>query len=565
MLTYNLHAIYFSVPDSFLTLKANASGNRLIYSTSARKAMSEKWQSYWASNFFEIELFEQDSVLPYIWIAYPHRLELHTATGADATFTFADPQTLIFEAHGCDVRFVPCKPYKAHYQTPDGVLNLVDTGTQYVHQFRPGPETQLTAPVVGTITFQRRENITHGAFRLVPHETFWNGMPSIDVEAAANIYATQFNRWRERLPAVPDHYQETAEKALFLLWNCQVPVEGYLTRRAIFSSKAAMNGVWSWDNCFHALALADIDPELAWEQLFLVFDHQAENGVLPDVIHDSKVLYGYTKPPIYGWTIRKLIQMLGVEASLPALTRLYVPLCRLTEWWYRQRGTSSGMCCYYDGNDSGWDNATVFDSGLPIEGVDLAAYLVLQMETLALMAELLGRAAEAQDWQQRAQQQLAVLLTTGLQENRFLSRTASGERVTPHSLLNYVPLLLGKRLPSSVLATMKADLQPGGPFLTPYGLASESPTSPAYTADGYWRGPIWAPPTYLIVDGLVDAGELELARLLARRYCDMVARDATFYENYDALTGQGLRCPGICWTAAVFLRLAIWLHRCPQE
>ena len=37
-------------------------------------------------------------------------------------------------------------------------------------------------------------------------------------------------------------------------------------------------------------------------------------------------------------------------------------------------------------------------------------------------------------------------------------------------------------------------------FLTENGLATEMPKSNKYESNGYWRGPIWAPTTYLLVD-----------------------------------------------------------------
>ena len=105
-----------------------------------------------------------------------------------------------------------------------------------------------------------------------------------------------------------------------------------------------------------------------------------------------------------------------------------------------------------------------------------------------------------------------------------------------------------------------SDLQPGGPFLTKYGLATELPSSIKYMADGYWRGPIWAASTYLIFQGLLECEEYKLAKLIAQRFCDLVQQEPGFWENYDALTGTGLRCPGYSWTASIFLLLAEWLE-----
>src|SRR4051812_47885388 len=42
--------------------------------------------------------------------------------------------------------------------------------------------------------------------------------------------------------------------------------------------------------------------------------------------------------------------------------------------------------------------------------------------------------------------------------------------------------------------------------LTPHGLATELPTSPHYLSDGYWRGPIWAPPRSSSSTACVAAG-----------------------------------------------------------
>ena len=64
----------------------------------------------------------------------------------------------------------------------------------------------------------------------------------------------------------------------------------------------------------------------------------------------------------------------------------------------------------------------------------------------------------------------------------------------------------------------------------------------------------------MIFDGLVDCGETALATMIAERYCRMCVEFPGFWENYDARTGKGLRCPSYSWTAAVFILLASWLH-----
>lgn len=79
--------------------------------------------------------------------------------------------------------------------------------------------------------------------------------------------------------------------------------------------------------------------------------------------------------------------------------------------------------------------------------------------------------------------------------------------------------------------------------------------SPAYDSNGYWRGPVWAPSTMIVVSGLLAAGEEKLARTIAARFCRMCAKSG-FAENFDALTGEGLRDRSYTWTSSVLLILA---------
>ena len=123
------------------------------------------------------------------------------------------------------------------------------------------------------------------------------------------------------------------------------------------------------------------------------------------------------------------------------------------------------------------------------------------------------------------------------------------------SLALFLPLVLGERLPEPCRRALVAGLKEGGRFSTAHGLATESVQSSYYEADGYWRGPIWAPPTLLLVEALARIGEKETAREIARRFCDVVATSGPA-ENFDAQSGRGLRDPAYTWTASVFVILA---------
>lgn len=578
MLTYALDQIPFSMRGSFLLITSrNSSGSpRLLYKTCSGRIHYTHNLPFPAEEFFELSLFKDGLDVPYTWRVSPYYLELDGEAGEKVTLVFSDSQTILFVAENIGLKLMPCKVFPVQYSPAANQITLVDWFARGIHMFRADDNSIVSAArtqiITGiekhwgefpcTITFEPKEHVSTfmGEIRFSRFETSWD-KPIPVFERILSIRKAEFTAWLDKLPAVPETYHIPAEVAWMLLWSLQVPVEGALTRSAIYMSKFWMNGIWAWDNLFNAIAIAHADPRLAWDQLMIFFDYQDPNGMVPDMITDLEPIYGFTKPPLHGWAIRKLVNKLGVKASLPYLNKLYKPLNQLTKWWYILRDfDQDGLPQYTHGNDSGWDNSTVFDQGYPVEGADLSAYLVLQADCLAYIAELTGRNKAALRWKLQADKQLADLLSHSVKDDHFFSPlTGSSEAEPSQSLINYLPLILGKRLPKRIRNALIADLQPGGPFLTLFGLASEPPSSIKYMPDGYWRGPIWGASTYLIVDGLIACGEMELAHLIAERFCNLCLREPGFWENYDALTGKGLRCPGYSWTAAVFLLLAEWL------
>jgi len=216
--------------------------------------------------------------------------------------------------------------------------------------------------------------------------------------------ATAFASFRDVVAPWRSEHTPAADLAAYVLWSATVEPAGFLTRPAVLMSKHWMDKVWSWDHCFNALALATGLPDLAWDQFQLVFDHQDSSGVLPDSITHSEVLYNFVKPPVHGWALSALRR----NRSLSGLTgeqlaETYRRLASWTRYWLDFRcAPGSDLPHYQHGNDSGWDNATVFDQARVVESADLAAFLVLQLRELAALAPLIGRPHEEADWNAQA-------------------------------------------------------------------------------------------------------------------------------------------------------------------
>jgi glycogen debranching enzyme len=358
-----------------------------------------------------------------------------------------------------------------------------------------------------------------------------------------------------------------------------------------------MCNVWSWDQCFNAMALAKGQPGLAMDQMLTLVDHQDEFGSYPDSVNDLKIHYNFSKPPVHGWAFEEMLRRMPQRPSKEVMETMYNSLARQADWWMRyrvgvrrseiaytehrsgDRGPCSrgrqavdgpgevrrpedppagadgykGLPYYLHGNDSGWDNSTMFASGVPLVAPDLAALLVVQMNVLADLAGEMDKGDEAAQWKARAGFLLEALIDELWCGDHFVARLANdGTTVECDSLIPWLPIILGMRLPEDIRVALRNGIES---HLTEWGLATEKVDSPKYREDGYWRGPIWAPSTYIAVTGLDRSGFSDLADTISERFCRLCARSG-FAENFNALTGDSLCDPAYTWTASVFLLLA---------
>ena len=129
------------------------------------------------------------------------------------------------------------------------------------------------------------------------------------------------------------------------------------------------------------------------------------------------------------------------------------------------------------------------------------------------------------------------------------------EVVATDSILYYMPLVLGHRLPQEIIDKMADDLSREGEFLTNYGLASERLSSENFRLGGSCCGGIWAPVNLMILYGLYDAGKEQLAKKIALRYCTAI-KDGGFAMVMDPFAGaRGAGFSG-SWPATAYIALA---------
>ncbi len=397
----------------------------------------------------------------------------------------------------------------------------------------------------------------HSELRLVECDTAPRVHPVESFEHLESAWAADWQRWIGSRPAPSvAGWEKGQQEAAYITWCSVVAPRGQQPHAVMMMNKTCMDQVWSWDHCFNAMACCQTAPELAWDQFMSIADFQDVNGCLPDSVNHHMTQFTFTKPPIHGWAYAwcwdRNPDFFGAPERLAVS---YEWMSQWSQWWLNECCTEgSQLPRYLHGNNSGWDNATIFDVACPTLSPDGPAYLALQCEVLGRMANELGRAEEATQWRLRSQDIQKELIDTLWRGDHFVGLTPEGKDIECESLITCMPMVLGSRLPKEIQEALAARIDT---FLTPYGLATEHPDSPEFHqhSHAYWRSSVWPPPVMLAVTGLWDAGDHERANRIIEAYCNATAA-CGFRENHDPLTGEGRSDYAFTWTASVSLMLA---------
>ena len=449
-------------------------------------------------NAFQLQLTRAGVTIPFTVSASPTLLTL-SADSAFVEISFQGPDRLRIRGHGAGLQLTADAAWLVPYQ--HGRCEINTSAMKYMLLLIDG-DVHTTSSTSGggaganVLAVQAAHDADTFEAELDAYTSGWNthGIEGSFDEAQGKEQVA-FQRWLDAMPKVDAAFGPGAELAAYVNWESVVAPSGNLKRPAMLMSKNWMTSVWSWDHAFNAMAASLSNPALAWDQYLLPFDLQNVQGALPDKWDADSIAWEFSKPPIHGWVLAWMLHH-GHFQDRKHLEQIYPLLSRWTEWYLRYRDSDQdGLPEYRHGNEAGWDNATVFDEGGPIESPDLSAYLSVQMEVLADVATRLGRPAEARRWEQQSNHLLERMLQRFWWDGEFVAiHVTDGRPIYSQSLLLDMPIILGRRLPASVQAKLIADLRKRASESS-FGLASEPEDSPLYAADGYWRGPIWAPST----------------------------------------------------------------------
>ncbi len=500
---------------------------------------------------------------------YPHRVDCETALGV-FTLAFVDTETLLvaLPAAACGMTFVANLDI-AQLDRRGGILRLTgDIRRNIAYTTNARLQRTETEPIGATsqrirLVFAPSDGNKALLLNITPRLGFNRWVPH-----PATTLAAAEKRWHDWFAAAPEALEPYRAQYYYAWWIMRmglISTRFYMTREAMLPSKLHYVGVWQWDAYFHALAYRYCDMALAKNQIRVVLDHQREDGMIPDAVHDEgtvthlafPVEADVTKPPLLAWSAWKLYE---ADGDREFLDEIYEPMVRWNKWWFAQNDQdNNGLCEYQHPFSSGLDDSPLWDEGMPVESPDLNTYLCLQQEALGKIAAVLGEAEDAVMWEQRAAAVVDRMLRFMWDEAAGLFwASRAGKRIHARTPFNLFPLITG-RLPAEVAARLVAHLTDEKQFWPRYPVPTVALDDPKYEPQTMWRGPTWVNVNYLLTEGLKRSGYAELARELRRRTLAMMMGADDIYEYYNSQTGAAppKAATMFGWSSALFIEMVI--------
>jgi hypothetical protein len=371
---------------------------------------------------------------------------------------------------------------------------------------------------------------------------------------------------------------------------------------------------WSWDSCFHAIALSHFDISRAQEEISSLLRAAYPDGFLPhmvmwqeklraNAVRDFRIALSDTwrtatiAPPVLALAIQRVYTVSGDRSWLADVLPRAV---RFFEWLAIHRGhVATKLLHLYQPDESGLDMSPKYDRRLEI---DVASFDTVAARWHEAMAELIGAyglerrpvgdlhghrrfiwydvlmnsiyadgldrlsqlvvengdgANLAAALQHRSREVTSSLIRECWDENYgvFWDRDGiSGDQVRVLTVSSLFPLILSELPARMVQRLVDEHLLNESEFWTPYPVPSVAVGEPSFDADfvsrGIFRGSSWVNLNWYLYWGLRTHGRSDVARVLACRTIAMVA-EADLRECYGPYSGEGHGAHQFGWSSLV--------------
>ena len=286
-----------------------------------------------------------------------------------------------------------------------GAVNPAKTGTKAAAYYRtdiaPGGSAQFRLRL--TAAPEHREIDFDQVFQQRLHEAnLFYGMDStaapemrISRQASAGLlWSKQFyyysvKQWKDGDPSMPKP-PRSRRHGRNDNWD-------HLYNRDVISMPDTWEFPWyaSWDLAFHCVALAEVDPEFAKEQLILLLRewYMHPSGQIPAY----EFAFGDVNPPVHAWAAWRVYKISAPFGSRDTafLEKIFQKLLLNFTWWVNRKDVEGKQI--FSGGFLGLDNIGVFDRSAPMPGggvleqADGSAWMALYCTTMLAIALELAR------------------------------------------------------------------------------------------------------------------------------------------------------------------------------
>ena len=495
---------------------------------------------------------------------YPHKLEFQTAAGI-FTLAFADMESIYisFPTGSCGISALVDVP-NAETDRRGGIFlnrgedryRMAYTANRAIlrNEILPIKDSQsrLILLVASGETGGLVLNITPrlGMSRYVP-----------DGAAVFERAANEWTAWFEQFPRVAAPYRPLYYFSLWVLRAGLLSTRYFTTREVMTSFKPYSSAVWQWDAFFHALAYRHGDLKLAKDQIRLFLDHQLQNGMLPDAIHDDGIITRFdtardsevSKPPLLAWITLKVFE---ADQDVEFLQEVYSHLETWSDWWFKYNDRSDdGLYFVPKSQPFDLDDPAEKDDEKVVKSPDLNTYIYLQMESLSRIAQSLGDLEGANLWKERAKKLFDQILNL-LQEGQLGVFWAhqQGRPICVPTPASLFPLIAGSLETEETRHLIETLTLPEA-FWTEFPLPVVKLNDPPISENPQWKGPSWVSIFYLLLEGLDWSGYQQVGDDLSARMLEKIEQEFTNGELPAA--GKDHYKPVFGWAAALYIEFAI--------
>jgi len=290
--------------------------------------------------------------------------------------------------------------------------------------------------------------------------------------------------------------------------------------------------IFQWDTCFMAMFGMYGEPEMpALVSLDNFYNKQRADGYIQRVFHESDgapvaeptIEEPLVNPPLFSWVEWKYYRF---SADSGRFRRVLPILTRYFEWLKTHLEVPAYPGLYYTSElGSGMDNTP--RNGVGRGGwIDMSAQQALNALCISRIADIIGET----ELSQRFLEEYNIIETSinshlWNSETEFYHDLCENGTLSPTKHIGAYWTMIAKVCPPERASALIRHLTDQTEFWRTHLIPTLAADQPEYNPRGhYWRGGVWAPTNYMVVQGLKEYGHRDLAHDIALNHVGRISR-----------------------------------------